>query len=195
MTGKATRCIVSNLARPIPEESENRYFPTHEEWPYRAKFPTIDDSPNHEAWGRKRWPLMLDNPEKTARLVAALKAAVPFEVELPATFTEHLRDENLADLNLMHPVWDLSYADDDGGIMCHMARSEETGRALFISLTYVRVPHSMPLARAVADYQKHRVKKIKKQGGTSVWVECNETHRCTSRRCDGFRWRSTHPTG
>jgi len=24
----------------------------------------------------------------------------------------------------------------------------------------------MPLARAVADYQKHRVKKIKKQGGT-----------------------------
>jgi hypothetical protein len=26
--------------------------------------------------------LMLDNPEKTARLLAALKAAVPFEVDL-----------------------------------------------------------------------------------------------------------------
>jgi hypothetical protein len=26
--------------------------------------------------------LMLDNPEKTARLLAALKAAVPFKVEL-----------------------------------------------------------------------------------------------------------------
>jgi hypothetical protein len=28
-------------------------------------------------------------------------------------------------------------------------------RALVVSLTYVRVPRSMPLARAVADYQKH----------------------------------------
>ena len=27
----------------------------------------------------------------------------------------------------------------------------------------LRVPRSMPLARAVADYQKHRVKKLKKQ--------------------------------
>src|ERR1019366_9604166 len=57
----------------------------------------------------------------------------------------------------------LSYAGDEGGIMCHLARPEETGRALVVSLTYVRVPRSMPLARAVADYQKHRVKKIKKQ--------------------------------
>jgi len=39
---------------------------------------------------------MLDNPEKTARLVAALKAAVPFEVELAPTLIVHLQDENLA---------------------------------------------------------------------------------------------------
>ena len=109
---------------------------------------------------------MLDNPEKTARLVAALKAAVPFEVELAPTLIEHLQDENLANSDLMHLVWDLSYAGDEGGIMCHMARPEETGRALVVSLTYVRVPRSMPLARAVADYQKHRVKKLKKQRGT-----------------------------
>ena len=109
---------------------------------------------------------MLDNPEKTARLMAALKAAVPFEVELAPTLIEHLQDENLGNSDLMHLVWDLSYAGDEGGIMCHMARPEETGRALVVSLTYVRVPRSMPLARAVADYQKHRVKKLKKQGGT-----------------------------
>jgi hypothetical protein len=124
--------------------------------------------PNHEAWLRKEWPLMLDNPEKTARLVAALRAAAPFEVELPPTLIEHLRDENLADSNRIHQAWDFSYAGDDGGIMCHMARSDETGRALVVSLTYVRVPRSMPLARAVADYQKFRLKKIKKQGGTQV---------------------------
>ena len=109
---------------------------------------------------------MLDHLEKTLGLLAALKAAAPFEVELAPMLIEHLQDENLANSDLMHLVWNLSYAGDEGGIMCHMARPEETGRALVVSLTYVRVPRSMPLARAVADYQKHRVKKIKKQGGT-----------------------------
>ena len=67
---------------------------------------------------------MLDNPEKTARLLAALKAAVPFEVDLTPAVVKQL----------------------------------------FISLTHVRMPRTMPLAAAVADYQKHRVKKLKKQG-------------------------------
>jgi len=107
---------------------------------------------------------MLDHPEKTTRLLAALKAAAPFEVELAPTLIDHLKDENLDSSDRMHPVWDLSYAGDEGGIMCHMARPQETGRALVVSLTHVRVPRSMPLARAVADYQKHRVKKLKKQG-------------------------------
>src|SRR5256884_1507248 len=108
---------------------------------------------------------MLDHPERTARLLAALKAASPFDVELAPSLIEYLQAENIADADRMHQVvWDLSYAGDEGGIMCHMSRSSETGRALVVSLTYVRMPRSMPLARAVADYQKHRVKKLKKQG-------------------------------
>jgi hypothetical protein len=109
--------------------------------------------------------MMLDHPEKTPRLLAALKAAAPFKVELLPSLIDHLQSENVVDAGRMHQVvWDLSYAGDEGGIMCHMSRSEETGKALVVSLTYVRVPRSMPLARAVADYQKHRVKKLKKQG-------------------------------
>jgi len=45
--------------------------------------------------------------------------------------------------------------------MCHLSRSDETGQALAVSLTHVHVPRSMPLARAVADHQKHRVKKLR----------------------------------
>jgi hypothetical protein len=108
--------------------------------------------------------LMLDHPEKTPRLLAALKAAAPFEVELAPSLIDHLQAENVVNADRNPVVWDLSYAGDEGGIMCHMSRSEETGRALVVSLTYVWVPRSMPLARAVADYQKHRVKKLKKQG-------------------------------
>jgi hypothetical protein len=40
----------------------------------------------------------------------------------------------------------MSYLGDEGGIVCHM------------------VPPSMPLAAEVLRYQKHRVKKLKKQG-------------------------------
>jgi hypothetical protein len=107
---------------------------------------------------------MLDKPEKTARLLAALKAAAPFEVELSTSLIEYLQAENPAGADQMHNVvWDLSYAGDEGGILCHMSRSEETGRALVVSLTHIVMPRSMPLAADVVDYQKHRVKKLKKQ--------------------------------
>ena len=36
--------------------------------------------------------------------------------------------------------------------------------ALAVSLTQIWVPRSTPFSVAVADYQKHRVKKLKKQG-------------------------------
>jgi hypothetical protein len=38
---------------------------------------------------------MIDNPEKTPRLLAALKAAAPFEVELPPSLVDHLQAENV----------------------------------------------------------------------------------------------------
>jgi hypothetical protein len=106
---------------------------------------------------------MLDNPEKTARLLAALKAALPFKVELVPSLVNYLRDQHVAIADqTQHIVSDLSYAGDEGGIVCHIVRSEVQG-ALVVSLTQVRVPRSMPLAAAVADYHNHRVKKLKKQ--------------------------------
>jgi hypothetical protein len=39
---------------------------------------------------------MLDNPEKTARLLAALKAAVPFKVELVPSLVAYLRAQHVA---------------------------------------------------------------------------------------------------
>src|SRR5215468_1872358 len=109
--------------------------------------------------------LMLDHPKKTAQLLGALKAAAPFEVELTSSLVEHLRAENVIEADQKrHVVSDLSYAGDEGGIVCRLSCSQEAGRALVVSLTHVRVSRSMPLAAAVLDYQKHRMKKIKKQG-------------------------------
>jgi hypothetical protein len=92
---------------------------------------------------------MIDNPEKTARLLAALKEAVPFKVELTERLIKHLRGQHIAaGERTEHTVSDLSYAGDEGGIVCHMVRSEER-EALVVSLTQVWVPRSMPLSAAV----------------------------------------------
>jgi hypothetical protein len=63
---------------------------------------------------------MLDNPEKTTKLLAALKAAVPFEVELTERVVKQLRTAEKH-----HTVSELSYAGDEGGIVCHIVPPEK----------------------------------------------------------------------
>jgi hypothetical protein len=105
---------------------------------------------------------MLDNPRKTEPLMAALKAAVPFDVELMPALIKRLQAESIATLNeTRQTVSDVSYAGDEGGIVCHIVAPDR--EALVVSLTHLRVSRTMPLASAVVDYQKHRVKKLKKQ--------------------------------
>jgi hypothetical protein len=107
---------------------------------------------------------MLDNRKKTEALMAALKAAVPFEVDLTPEVVQQLQSQNAAHADQARRiVSDLSYAGDEGGIVCHIAPLDKK-EALFISITHVRMPRTMPLAAAVFDYQKHRVKKLRKQG-------------------------------
>ena len=106
---------------------------------------------------------MLDKPERTLELIAALKAATPFEVELTPPVIAHLRVERVAfDLERRQIVRDVSYAGDEGGILCHV-EPEDGGERLLVSLTHLRVDRSFPFSSAVLDYQKHRVKKLKKQ--------------------------------
>ena len=107
---------------------------------------------------------MLDNPEKVSKLLAALMAAAPFEVELTDWLVKQLHAQHRAVADQKRcSVSGLSYAGDEAGIVCHVV-TPETQEALVVSLTHVRVPRSMPLAADVAAYQKHRVKKLKKQG-------------------------------
>lgn len=106
---------------------------------------------------------MLDHPRKTEALVAMLKAGLPFEVELAPTVIKQLRDDGAAVADkARYVVSDVSYAGDEGGIVCHIVPPE--GRdAIVISLTYVRMLRLTPLATAIHSYQKHRLKKLKKQ--------------------------------
>jgi hypothetical protein len=107
---------------------------------------------------------MLDNPEKTARLMIAMTAALPFEVELTSSTIAYLRTQHIAyNVKPIQTVSKVSYAGDEGGILCHL-QPEDTENVIIVSLTHVRMRRSLPLAAAVFDYQKHRLKKLKKQG-------------------------------
>ena len=108
---------------------------------------------------------MLDNPEKTARLIAALKSAAPFQVALMPDLIDHLASQQKpVVVKPLETVSDVSYLGDEGGIVCHIQPEEDSDNVIIVSLTHVRVvPRTFLLATAVPDYQKHRVKKLKKQ--------------------------------
>jgi hypothetical protein len=107
---------------------------------------------------------VLDDPGKASRLLAALEAALPFEVHLTPPLARLLREQQVALPAGDRPtVSGVSYLGDEGGIVCHIV-PPDGGEAVIVSLTYVRVPPSMPLAAEVLRYQKHRVKKLRQQG-------------------------------
>ncbi len=108
---------------------------------------------------------MLDKPEKTRELVAMLKAALPFEVALTPDVIMHLaRQQKPVVVKPTETVSDIAYAGDEGGIMCHI-QPAAADNMVFVSLTHVRVPHTLPFAAAAIDYQRHRVKKLKRHQG------------------------------
>lgn len=106
---------------------------------------------------------MLDKPEKTRELIATLKAALPFDVmPTPETIADLARQQNPVLVKSAESVFDVSYLGDEGGIMCHIHLAESDS-VVVVSLTHVRVTRTLPFAAAVIDYQKHRVKKLRKQ--------------------------------
>jgi hypothetical protein len=105
---------------------------------------------------------MLDKPEKTFELMNILDAAVPFEVALMPDLIEDLaRQQKPVAVKPIETVSEISYLGDVGGIMCHI-QPEDIESAVVVSLTHVRVPRTLPFAAAVLDYQKHRVKKLRR---------------------------------
>jgi len=106
---------------------------------------------------------MLDKPEKTRQLMAILEAAAPFEVALMPDLIENLaRQQRPVVVKPIETVSGVSYLDDIRGIACHV-QPEDADSVIVVSLTHVRVRRTLPFAAEVVAYQKHRIKKLKKQ--------------------------------
>jgi hypothetical protein len=108
---------------------------------------------------------MLDKPEKTRQLITTLEMALPFEVALtPELIARLSRQHKPVAVKPVETVSEISYLGDEGGIVCHI-HPDGADAMVVTSLTHVRVPRSLPFAAAVIDYQKHRVKKLRRQQG------------------------------
>jgi hypothetical protein len=89
---------------------------------------------------------------------------VPFEVALMPELIEYLAEQQKpVTVKPTEIVSEVFYLGDMGGISCRI-QAADSENAVIVSLTHVRVPRHLPFARAALDYQKHRVKKLKKQG-------------------------------
>jgi hypothetical protein len=52
------------------------------------------------------------------------------------------------------------YAGDEGGIVCGLAFPGARDQTVVVSRTHVRIAHAYPLADAILDYQRARVKNL-----------------------------------
>src|SRR4051794_5987642 len=103
---------------------------------------------------------MLDDPGRASRLLAALEAALPFEVHLTPPLARLLRERGVVPpAGDRQTVSGVSSRGDEGGIVCPIGPPDGRGVA-FVSLAHDRVLPPMPLAAEVLRYQKHRVKKL-----------------------------------
>jgi hypothetical protein len=111
---------------------------------------------------------MIDNPRKTADLLAKLNAALPVPAAVTPRLAETLRKKSsdAAIPRACEVVWVMN-AGDEGGIMCKLSTGEDSDSdpAVFTSITHLDFGYRHPLAHDIRAYQQHRVKKLRRQRG------------------------------
>ena len=107
---------------------------------------------------------MIDNPDQAARLLARLQAVLPLPVRVTPELAATIKTKNTAtEIPSTCSITWISYAGDEGGIMCRLDFAREIETATFASITHLRFDARLPVARDIAAYQKHRVKRLRWQ--------------------------------
>ena len=111
---------------------------------------------------------VIDNPLQTELLIAKLKAAVPLSATVSRPLLALLQEQS-PDIALPPrcQITRIHYAGDEGGIVCKLDFGNADDRAVFVvSITYLTFDRRLPLAREIAAYQKHRVKRLRRGSPT-----------------------------
>jgi hypothetical protein len=109
---------------------------------------------------------MIDNPKQVADLLEKLQAALPLPAIIIPRLAATLREQKpgMSIPRECQVTW-VTYAGDEGGIMCQLSFTAEAGEedAFFVSITHLDFDPRLPLAREIAAYQQRRVKRIRRQ--------------------------------
>ena len=107
---------------------------------------------------------MIDNPEQVESLVAKLRQSLPLLATITPEVAAVIREQSpAADPLRRYPITRVDYAGDEGGIVCKVELGPENDdRALFASITHLQFGQTGPIARQIAAYQKHRVKRLRR---------------------------------
>ncbi len=107
---------------------------------------------------------MIDNPDKTAALVAGLKASLPIFARPTAESLKLLHQRSpMRDFPRECSITDIYYVGDEGGILCTLDFGlEDVKEVAIVSITHLRFDRHVPLSHEIAQYQRHRVKKLKR---------------------------------
>ena len=111
---------------------------------------------------------MIDNPTQVADLLSKLEAALPLPAIVTPRLAATLRQQSPgASIPKECQVTWVSNAGDEGGIVCKLSVEGEANNksVFFTSITHLDFDRRLPLAREIAAYQKHRVKKLRRQAG------------------------------
>ena len=106
---------------------------------------------------------MIDNPAQVERLFAKLQAALPVPARTTPELLLNVQAQAAAiEIQSTCMIVSIHYAGDDGGIVCRLDIGGEANKAIYTSITHLRFDPRLPLAREIAAYQKHRVKRLRR---------------------------------
>lgn len=110
---------------------------------------------------------MIDDPDKTERLITDMKAALPLEARLSpgvrAMLVQRSSEPTLPD---RCQVISIFYMGEQGGIVCGLdLGGPDTKTPFLVSITHLAFDRRIPLSRSIDAYQRHRTKKLKQQAG------------------------------
>jgi hypothetical protein len=108
---------------------------------------------------------MIDDPDKTDRLVDALEASLPIETRLSASLIQTLskRSPDVA-IPTKCNVVSVFYMGEEGGIVCALdIGGPNTKTPHLVSITHLIFERKVPPFSQIDAYQRHRIKKLKQQ--------------------------------
>ena len=130
-----------------------------------GKFATLElEAADSPGCGKLDGRLMIDNQISAMELLAQIEKALPMPARLTRELRASLTNQNPATLVPADcTVTGFHYMGDEGGIVCKLDLGAGVKNEAFVSITHLRFDPRMPLGRKINAYQKHRVKRLRRQ--------------------------------